>query len=118
MGGSIDLVDHLYFSCLGAYDDASNNKVVSSPSCDLVIIGYELQGRTNLGTYKHIQEAFSFMDASVPSIMMTDKDVQHWLGKTTARESNSLLKVCGSWRIQHPHPGLLTIHTHEQGPGP
>jgi hypothetical protein len=72
---------------------------------DPVIINDDLQGRITLSTYRDIQEAFSFMDSSIPPLIITDRDVQHWLGKSTPEENNEMWRICCNWRNQHQHSG-------------
>jgi hypothetical protein len=78
-------------------NNALNNKLVSPPSHTSVTISTELQDRITLGAYEDIKEAFNFADSSRPPMMITDGDVQHWLGNATPEEGNALVRICDNW---------------------
>ncbi len=71
----------------------SNNRLVSPPSHDSVIISNELQGHITLSIYKDIQETFNFMESSIPPLKITDRDIQHWLRKSTTQENSELWRT-------------------------
>jgi hypothetical protein len=45
------------------------------------------------------------MDSSIPPLLITDGDVQHWLGKSTPQEINEMWSICCNWRAQNQHSG-------------